>query len=87
MPDGKYYTGIIALPLLEGALDDTRGQVYFRATLYPDESGIDAYKATFPEKEKQTLRCQEAFAKASTEVEARTSFLPSAKKSVGKNRR
>lgn len=74
MPDGKYYTGIMALPLFEGALDDAQGQVHFSAALYPDESGLDAYDATFPEKERRVLPCQEKFAKASTEIDTRVSF-------------
>lgn len=74
MPDGKYYTGIMALPLFEGALDDAHGRVHFSAALYPDMSGLDAYDATFPEKEKRVLPCQEEFTKASTEIDTRVSF-------------
>lgn len=74
MPDGKYYTGIMALPLFAGALDDTRGQVHFSDALYPDMSGFDAFDATFPEKEKRVLPCQEDFARASTEIDTRESF-------------
>lgn len=74
MPDGKYYTGIMALPLFEGALDDAQGQVRFSAALYPDMSGLDAYDATFPEKEKRVLPCQEEFTRASAEIDTRVSF-------------
>ena len=74
MPDGNYYTGIMALPLFEGALDDAQGQVHFSAALYPDMSGFDAYDASFAEKEKRVLPCQEEFARASAEIDTRTSF-------------
>ncbi len=74
MPDGKYYTGIMALPLFDGALDDAQGQVHFSAALYPDMSGLDAYDATFPQKEKLVLPCQEDFVRASTEIDTRVSF-------------
>lgn len=74
MPDGKYYTGIMALPLFPGALDDARGQVRFSDALYPDMSGFDAFEATFPKKEKRVLPCQEDFARASTEIDGRESF-------------
>ena len=74
MPDGQYYTGIMALPLFAGALDDMHGQVHFSDALYPDMSGFDAYDATFPKKEKRVLPCQDDFARASTEIDARVSF-------------
>ena len=74
MPDSKYYAGIMALPLFEGALDDAAGQVHFSAALYPDMTGFDAYDATFPEKEKRVLPCQEEFTRASTEIDTRISF-------------
>ena len=74
MPDGKYYTGIMALPLFEGALDEAQGQVRFSAALYPDKSGFDAYDATFPEKEKCVLPCQGEFNKAAAEIDTRVLF-------------
>ena len=74
MPDGKYYTGIMALPLFEGALNDAQGQVHFSAALYPDMAGLETYDATFPEKEKRVLACQEEFTRASTEIDTRVLF-------------
>ncbi len=74
MPDGKYYTGIMALPLFDGALCDAQGRVHFSAALYPDMSGFDAYDATFTQKEKLILPCQEDFHRASTEIDTRVSF-------------
>lgn len=67
--DGKFYTAIMALPLYEGALDGMSGKIKLSDALYPDESGLEAYAATFPEMEKLVLPCQEAFAKAAAEID------------------
>ena len=69
MPDGKFYTAIMALPLYEGALNGVSGQIHFSEAMYPDESGLEAFDATFPPIEKQTLPCQEAFQRASSELD------------------
>ena len=74
MPDGKYYTGIMTLPLFEGALNDAQGQVHLSAALHPDLSDLDVYDATFPKKEKRILPCQEEFIRASAEIDTRVSF-------------
>lgn len=69
MPDGKFYTGIMALPLYEGALDGISGKVHFSDGLYPDENGLEAYEATFPLMEKQSLPCQKEFEQACSELD------------------
>lgn len=69
MDDGKFYTGIMALPLYEGALDGVSGKIQFSAALYPDESGLDAFDATFPPLEKRTLPHQAKFEAAATELD------------------
>lgn len=69
MPDGKFYTGIMALPLYDGALAGVSGKIIFSNGLYPDESGLDAYEATFPSMEKLTLPCQKEFEKAASELD------------------
>lgn len=69
MPDDKFYTGVMALPLYEGALDNIQGEIHFSAAMYPDLSALPAYDATFPEKEKQVLPCQAAFEKAASEID------------------
>ena len=71
MTDGKFYTGIMALPLYDGTLDGVTGQVKFSDGLYPDESGLEAYEATFPQMEKQSLPCQKAFEQAASELDER----------------
>lgn len=70
MPDGKYYTGIMALPLYDGALDNVSGTIHFSEALYPDETGIEEFDATFPYMEKCILSCQKDFEIASNEIDA-----------------
>ncbi len=50
MPDGKYYTSVMALPLFEGALDGINGSVHFSEAMYPDESILDEFDKTFAER-------------------------------------
>ncbi len=70
LPDNNYYTGILALPLHEGALDNiSEGIIYFSSALEPDESELDAFDANFPPKEKLTTPSQEAFAVAVTTID------------------
>lgn len=53
MPDGKFYTGVMALPLFEGALDGISGSVHFSEAMYPYESILNDFDKTFPPKEKK----------------------------------
>lgn len=69
MPDGKFYTGIMVLPLYEDALAGISGTVHFSEALYPDEAAFAAYDATFPEKEKKVLPCQAEFEAAASEID------------------
>lgn len=69
MTDGKFYTGIMALPLYEGALDGITGKLKLSDGLYPDENGLPAFDATFPPMEKRTLPCQKAFEQAASELD------------------
>lgn len=71
MPDGKYYTGIMALPLCEGALDGMRGSLHFSTAFEPDESGFAEFDGTFPPAEKRVQESQRQFEKASTEIDDR----------------
>ncbi len=61
MPDGKFYTGIMILPLYDGALDGITGTIKLSDALYPDESGVVASDATSPPMEKLTLPHQKDF--------------------------
>lgn len=69
MPDGKFYTGIMALPLVPGGLDGVSGSIHFSPAMYPAMDGFDAYDQTFPDKEKQVLPCQAAFEAAAAELD------------------
>lgn len=69
MPDGKFYTGIMALPLYDGALDGITGKIKFSECLYPDETEKEAYDATFPPMEKLILPCQKEFEQAAGELD------------------
>ncbi len=69
MPDGKYYTGIMALPLYDGALDGVHGKVHFSKGMYPDETGLDDYDKAFPAKEKLVEPRQAAFEAAAAEID------------------
>ena len=69
MSDGKFYTGIMALPLYKGALDGVSGKIELSDALYPDESGLEAYEATFPPIEKLSLPCQKKFERAFGELD------------------
>lgn len=69
MPDGKFYTGIMALPLKEGSLDDIQGKIVFSPGMYPPHEELAAYEATFPPKEKQVLPCQAKFEAAASEID------------------
>ena len=69
MPDGKYYTSVMALPLFEGALDGITGSVHFSEAMYPDETILDEFEKTFPSKEKKFLAHQLDFEKAISEID------------------
>lgn len=69
MADGKFYVGIMALPLYEGALNGVTGKLILSEALEPDESGLDAYDSTFPPMEKQVLPCQKEFEQAASKLD------------------
>ena len=69
MTDGKFYAGIMALPLYHGALDGVTGRLELSEALYPDESGLEAYEAGFPPMEKLVLPCQKEFEQAAGELD------------------
>mgnify|MGYP001104024242 CR=1 FL=1 len=69
MMDGKFYTGIMALALYDGALDGVSGKIKFSDGMYPDENGLEAYEATFPPMEKLSHPCQKAFEQAAAELD------------------
>ncbi|MGI6665286.1 MAG: GNAT family N-acetyltransferase [Christensenellaceae bacterium] len=72
MPDGRYYTGIMALPLYDDALKGISGEIHFSEALAPDKRDLATFDADFPPMEKCILPCQKDFAKAFTEIDIAT---------------
>lgn len=71
MTDGQFYTGIMTLPLYDGALDGVAGKLLLSEALQPNESGLNEYDATFPPAEKRELPCQKAFEQAASELDVK----------------
>ncbi len=71
MPDGKFYTGIMALPLYENALDEISGKLYFSGAFEFDENALEEFDKTFPPKEKLVKDSQKKFEIASTTLDER----------------
>lgn len=71
LPDGNCYTGIMALPLFDGALDNVKGCVHFSEALEPDESAFAEFDKKFPHKEKAVTESQAEFEKAVSEIDDR----------------
>ena len=71
MPDGKYYTGIMALELYPGALSGITGAVHFSEGMYPDDNELEAFEKNFPPKKKAVTESQREFEKAVAEIDKR----------------
>lgn len=69
LSDGNFYTGIMALPLVEGALDEVSGSIYFSETMEPDETMLDEFDKEFPYKEKKVQESQLQFEIAVSELD------------------
>ncbi|MBN2657130.1 MAG: N-acetyltransferase [Spirochaetales bacterium] len=69
MPDGKFYKGLLVLPLYKGALDGIRGYVVFSDSLEPSEEETEEYDKLFPFKEKKIQSSQREFEIASAELD------------------
>ena len=65
MPDGKFYIGLLALPLYDGALDNISGYAAFSDALEPSTEEIEKFDITFPTKEKKVQDSQKEFEVAS----------------------
>ncbi|MGX7418644.1 GNAT family N-acetyltransferase [Carnobacterium gallinarum] len=71
LPDKNYYTGILALPLIEGGLDNMTGSIFFSEVLEPDDSQLEQFDQTFPTKLKQVQASQKEFEKAVSQLETK----------------
>lgn len=69
MPDGKFYIGLLVLPLRENALHGVGGHAEFSDALEAEEADILAFDALFPEKEKKVLPCQQEYEIACAQLE------------------
>lgn len=58
MPDGKFYKGLLILPLYEGALDNRAGYAVFSDVLEANDDEVNEYDKTFPYKEKKIQESQ-----------------------------
>lgn len=61
MPDGKYYKGLLALPLYEGALDGISGYVAFADVFNPSEDEVEIFDKCFSPKKKQIQDSQKEY--------------------------
>lgn len=69
MPDGLYYTGLMALPLFDNALSGVSGRVRFSDVFEPDLSQLEEFDTQFAPKEKLVLPCQTEFDRACAEID------------------
>lgn len=65
MSDGKFYKGLLVLPLYEGALDNISGYAVFSEALEPTEEEVEEFDKDFPYKEKRVQDSQKEFEIAS----------------------
>lgn len=61
MEDGKYYIGLLALPLYEHALDGCEGYAVFSDVYDSEPEDVERFDKTFPAKEKLVLPCQQEY--------------------------
>lgn len=69
MPDGKFYTGIMALPLYDGALDGVRGKMLFSDSMNIDPQEAEDFDKRFAHKEKLVLPCQADYERAAADID------------------
>ncbi len=65
MPDGKFYKGLLALPLREGALDNISGYADFSDVFDVTQDEVDEFDKSFPSKEKKYQASQDEYVAAS----------------------
>ncbi len=70
MPDGKFYKGLLALPLQESALDSLQGYAVFSDVFEVDAADVEAYDSSnFAYKEKKVEPSQAEFEKSCAELD------------------
>ena len=71
MADGNFYTGIMMLPLFDGALNGVSGIACFSEDIEIDEMQLDEFDKLFEDKEKMETQSQIDFAVAVCEVDTK----------------
>lgn len=72
MEDGNYYTGIMALPLIDGYLDNIKkGIVYFSKAMVTSNDDLEAFDSKFPHMKKEVKECQTLFEEAVTNIDTK----------------
>lgn len=61
MEDGKFYKGLLVLPLYDGVLDNISGYAVFSEVLDATEEEIEEFDRSFPYKEKKVQDSQKEF--------------------------
>lgn len=69
MEDGKYYTGLLALPLHQDALRGVSGKAVFSDVFDVSEEEVEAFDKTFPFKEKNYQKSQTEYEIACAELD------------------
>lgn len=69
MPDGRFYKGIMALPLFEGALDNVAGTLFFSDVFEVDAEELEIFDKNFSSKEKKVKKSQKEYEIASMELD------------------
>lgn len=65
MPDGKYYKGLLVLPLYEDALDGINGYVEFSNVFDVNDDEVEVFDQSFPPKDKAYKPSQDEYEVAS----------------------
>lgn len=71
MEDGKFYIGLLVLPLYEGALDSVSGSVIFSDVLEATEEEVEEFDQSFPAKEKEYQESQDEYEAACAMLDQR----------------
>lgn len=64
MQDGKFYKGLLVLPLFENALEQKSGMAVFSDVFDVDKKNVEDFDIKFLQKEKKVLQCQFEYQKA-----------------------
>ncbi|MBN2286329.1 MAG: N-acetyltransferase [Tissierellales bacterium] len=69
MPDGKFYKGLLVLPLYDGALDGISGYAEFSEVFDVTQEEVDKFDKSFSPKEKKYQASQDEYEAASSMID------------------